>query len=186
MQNGLQMQNSSIFRQKYWSGLPFPSTGDLPDPGIEPRSPALQAEPPGKIQRRKWQPTPSLLPGEFHGQSSLAGYNPWDLKRVGHDWMTLTYWLGDCILKRYFLCPWECHPLMQNLINCHLGVGVVLDYNCFTILYPFILYSKVNQLYVYIWKSESLSCLVMSNSPWPRWTMAHQAPLSMEFSKQEY
>ena len=40
-------------RQGYWSGLPFPSPRDLPDPGIEPRSPALQAdtlpsEPPGK------------------------------------------------------------------------------------------------------------------------------------------
>ena len=40
-------------RQEYWSGLPFPSPGDVPDPGIEPRSPALQAdtltsEPPGK------------------------------------------------------------------------------------------------------------------------------------------
>ena len=39
-------------RQGYWSGLPFPSPGDLPDPGIEPRSPALQtdtltSEPPG-------------------------------------------------------------------------------------------------------------------------------------------
>ena len=30
-------------RQEYWSGLPFPSPGDLPDPGIEPRSPTLQA-----------------------------------------------------------------------------------------------------------------------------------------------
>ena len=28
-------------RQEYWSGLPFPSPGDLPDPGIEPESPAL-------------------------------------------------------------------------------------------------------------------------------------------------
>ena len=40
-------------RQEYWSGLPFPSPGGLPNPGIEPRSPALQAdaltsEPPGK------------------------------------------------------------------------------------------------------------------------------------------
>ena len=40
-------------RQEYWSGLPFPSPGDLPDPGIEPGSPAMQAdalpsEPPGK------------------------------------------------------------------------------------------------------------------------------------------
>ena len=40
-------------RQEYYSGQPFPSPGHLPDPGIEPRSPALQAdslssEPPGK------------------------------------------------------------------------------------------------------------------------------------------
>ena len=40
-------------RQEYWSGLPCPSPGDLPDPGIEPTSPALKAdtltsEPPGK------------------------------------------------------------------------------------------------------------------------------------------
>ena len=40
-------------RQEYWSGLPFPSPGDVPDPGIEPRSPEFQAdaltsEPPGK------------------------------------------------------------------------------------------------------------------------------------------
>ena len=31
-------------RQEYWSGLPFPSPGDLPDPGIEARSPELQAD----------------------------------------------------------------------------------------------------------------------------------------------
>ena len=40
-------------RQEYWSGLPFPSPGDLPNPGAEPGSPALQtdsspSEPPGK------------------------------------------------------------------------------------------------------------------------------------------
>ena len=40
-------------KQECWSGLPFPSPGDLPNPGIEPKSPALQAdalpsEPPGK------------------------------------------------------------------------------------------------------------------------------------------
>ena len=31
-------------RQEYWNGLPFPSPGDLPNPGIEPRSPSLQAD----------------------------------------------------------------------------------------------------------------------------------------------
>ena len=44
-------------RQEYWSGLPFPSPGDLPSPRIEPRSPMLQAdslpsEPPGKPSNR--------------------------------------------------------------------------------------------------------------------------------------
>ena len=33
-----------LSRQEYWSGLPFPSLGDLPNPGIELRSPALQAD----------------------------------------------------------------------------------------------------------------------------------------------
>ena len=80
-----------ILQARYWSGLPFPFPGDLPDAGIKPRSPALQAdsfpyEPPGKPLpsrrlgfdpwvgripwRRKWQPTPAFLPGESHGQRS--------------------------------------------------------------------------------------------------------------------
>ena len=42
-----------IFQAEYWSGLPFPSPGNLPDRGMEPMSPALAggfftAEPPGK------------------------------------------------------------------------------------------------------------------------------------------
>ena len=37
-------QSMGFSRQEYWSGLPFPSPGDLPDPGIEPESPALQAD----------------------------------------------------------------------------------------------------------------------------------------------
>ena len=46
-------------RQEYWSGLPFPSPGNLPDPGIKPRSPVLQAdslpsEPPRKPQKRDY------------------------------------------------------------------------------------------------------------------------------------
>ena len=46
-------QSMEFSRQEYWSGLSFPSPEDLPNPGIEPRSPALQAdallsEPPGK------------------------------------------------------------------------------------------------------------------------------------------
>ena len=54
-------------RQEYWIGLPFPSPGDLPYPGIEPGSPTLQAdaltsEPPGK-------------PTEQHRQLYSISYN---------------------------------------------------------------------------------------------------------------
>ena len=44
-------------RQEYWSGLPFPSPGDLPNPGIETRSPALQA---------------NSLPNELQGKPLVA------------------------------------------------------------------------------------------------------------------
>ena len=48
--------STEFSRQEYWSGLPFPSSGDLPNPGIKPRSPALQvdallSEPPGNPLR---------------------------------------------------------------------------------------------------------------------------------------
>ena len=42
-------------RQEYWGGLPFPSPGDLPNPGIKPASPALQAD-----------SLPTELPGKLH------------------------------------------------------------------------------------------------------------------------
>ena len=48
-------------RQEYWCGLPFPSPGDLPDPGIKLRSPTLQADslPPEPIRKHQitWQMT---------------------------------------------------------------------------------------------------------------------------------
>ena len=61
-------------RQEYWSGEPFPSPGDLPDPGIEPGSPTLQAdslpsEPPGK-PKNTGVGSLSLLQGIFLTQES--------------------------------------------------------------------------------------------------------------------
>ena len=54
-------------RQEYWSGLPFPSPGDLPNPGTEPGSPSLEAdaltsEPPGKIKSETNQLIVSQFP----------------------------------------------------------------------------------------------------------------------------
>ena len=47
-----------IFQAKYWSGLPFPSPGDLPDPGIESRSPAFRQ----MLYRLSHQGSPKLCP----------------------------------------------------------------------------------------------------------------------------
>ena len=83
-----------IPRQGYWSGLPFPTPGDLPTPGMESTSlmsPALAGVSLILVPltekamatslslftfmhwRRKWQPTPVFLPGESQGWGSLVG-----------------------------------------------------------------------------------------------------------------
>ena len=64
-------------RQEYWCRLPFPSPGDLPDPGIEPRSPTLQAdslpaEPQGK-PKNTGLGSLSLLQRIFPTQESNQG-----------------------------------------------------------------------------------------------------------------
>ena len=50
-------------RQEYWSGLPYPPPGDPPNPGIEPRSPALQADSlPSKPPGKPYQPVSQSVP----------------------------------------------------------------------------------------------------------------------------
>ena len=64
-------------RQEFWCGLPCPPPGNLPNPGIEPRSPTLQAdsslsEPPGKL-KNIGVGSLSLLQGIFPTQKSIQG-----------------------------------------------------------------------------------------------------------------
>ena len=62
--------------------------------------------------RRKWQPTPVLLPGKPHGQRSLVDYSPWDC-RVGHDWViaclacSFTMWFVITEFLTEYLVWWE-------------------------------------------------------------------------------
>ena len=76
------------FRQEYWSGLAFPSPGCLPDPGIESRSPALQAD---YLQTELWgKPkrhlvvSNSLRPHGLHSPWNSAGQNMVRKKRTGY------------------------------------------------------------------------------------------------------
>ena len=61
--HGLSMEFS---RQEYWSGLPFPTPGNLPNPRFEPESPALQASP------------SELLGKPIYSLCAYSG-SPWDL-----------------------------------------------------------------------------------------------------------
>ena len=67
-------------RQECWSGLPFPSPGDLPNPGIKPGSPALQAdalpsEPPGKPNKK-----PVLCPENQYYLGNKSHCSSWKEK----------------------------------------------------------------------------------------------------------
>ena len=84
-----------FFRQEYWSGLPFPSPGNLPDPGIEPRSPALQAD---------------YLPAEPQGKPKNTG--------VGSQSLLQRSWPRNqtrisCIARRLFT-SWATREAQEN------------------------------------------------------------------------
>ena len=71
------LQPHGLYRPEYWSGQPFPSPGDLTNPGIEPRSPALQVdslptEPQGK-PKNTGMGSLSLLQGIFPTQELNQG-----------------------------------------------------------------------------------------------------------------
>ena len=96
--------STGFSRQEYWSGLPFPSPGGLPDPGIEPGSPALEAdpftsEPPGK--RVEGVTTPYSVTG---GIAAL----PWKNQLTGGQAVCC---LGRCVYCRgwgVFPNPFSC------------------------------------------------------------------------------
>ena len=76
--------------QEYWSGLPFPSPGDLPDRGIEPEFPALAGrffttEPPGKpkdVYQFSSVVSDSVTPWTVTHQASLSITNSWGLLKL--------------------------------------------------------------------------------------------------------
>ena len=97
-------------RQECWSGLPFPSLGDLPNPGIRPRSPTLQvdslpSEPPGK-PRKAGVGSLSLLQGNFPTQKLN-----WGLLHCRQILYQLSYWGAQISIM------WD-----QTQVSCIVGV----------------------------------------------------------------
>ena len=96
-------------RQEYWSGLPFPSPGDLPDPGTEPGPPALQADtlpskPPGKnllyswvLLQKNFTRTPTHLnvhisPWKTYVVKPKSYESPWNYRHIKF-YLIINIWL---------------------------------------------------------------------------------------------
>ena len=83
----------------------------------------------GKIpSRRQWQPTPVVLPGEFHGQSSLVSYSPWGHKESDTtEWLTLSLSLKNHVWEK---CHWSPITMSSDIYwpaksECHHPVNVL-------------------------------------------------------------
>ena len=120
-------------RHEYWNGLPFPSPGDLPNPGIEPRSSALQAD--------------SLL-AEPQGKSKNTGVSSLSL------------------LLQIFLIQ----ESNQGLLDCR------------QIIYNWTI-REAGSMHTCMLSHLVLNHVWLFGTPW---TITHQAPLSMRFSRQEH
>ena len=137
-------------RQEYWSGLPFPSPGDLPDPGIEPRSPALEAdaltsEPPVKVTS-KWKQ-------QKHCQKPLTFSMPnYKLKRIYLYILSFNKWLSTILFEaRITSCP-EASIIFSEELKCISSLFIprycfilILQVNFF-FTYKFLLLKKNNKL----------------------------------------
>ena len=115
-------------RPEYWSGLPFPFPGDLPDPGIKPRSPTLQvdslpSEPPGKPRGGGWARV-----GFLPNRAGLPLPGVWNI-------MGCPSLMRSCLIYLFFQtslvsagksdsefqgCRHRCFPSTGNLEGCFL------------------------------------------------------------------
>ena len=90
-------------RQEYWSGLPCPPPGDLPDPGIKPGSPALQ----------------DSLPSETPGM--ICTKNSADMYSTVRWWMWLLQHAAFCNRSPLTSTPGSAQPRLWNWPHCKLG-----------------------------------------------------------------
>ena len=84
----------------------------------------------GKVPcRRKWQPTQVFLPGEFHGQRSLAGYSPWGHKESDtlRDWAHQICSLSNFLYVQIYFLYSEMIQIRTNQRERHTRIGRELE-----------------------------------------------------------
>ena len=118
-------------RQEYWSGFPCPLPGDLPKPGIEPRSPTLQvdslpAEPPGK-PKNTGVGSLSILQGIFPSQESNQGllHSWWILYQLSYQGSPI---LSSGITLNVAISVYEVPPLVYLISACFVTDSLPCTY----------------------------------------------------------
>ena len=173
------LQLKKFFFKEYWSGLPFPSPGDLPDPGIELRSPALQVDAlPAELLRKprgtaEGKPNGVLCPGSF---LLILG---------GRLWMTFPKIVLLCksclinITSDQFssvaqLCPTLCDPWIAaclaslSITNCRsllklMAIESVMPSSHLILCHPLLLLPPIPPS-IRVFSNESTLC-----SRWPEY-----------------
>ena len=143
-------------RQESWRGLPFPSAGDLPDPGIQPTSLV----------------SPELVGGFFTTSATWEVHCTLNCHQV----LDNSVLLAASAAKSLQSCPTLCNPIdrsppgspIPGILQARTPEWVAISFSS-----------------AWKWKvkGKSLSHVWLLATPW---TAAHQAPLSMGFSRQEY
>ena len=126
--------------------------------------------------RKKRQPTPVFLPGEIHGQNGLVGYGPWDHKESD---MTEQLTHPPRVTPALFL-P-QTLPPKACLFTVFLSATLSPCVACYILLWGCEYIWLIN--FHLIAEVKLLSHVWLFATPW---TIAHQAPPSMRFSRQEY
>ena len=102
-----------VSRQEYWSGLPFPSLGNLSDPGIKPRSPALlTTELPGKPNERRYGQTTDHKKKSF---VIISYQSNADSKHEDYHYISIC-----CCCSVAQSCPTFCSPMDCSMPGFHV------------------------------------------------------------------
>ena len=121
-----------FFRQEYWSGSPFPSPGDLPDPGIEPISSAslalagrfLTTEPPGKHLESTWEHIMFIWGCRNLASGYSSGWYIYDFQVRKQERL----WLESSWSQQWFSLLWEWW-LPYSVKHCAKFFVIIISFN---------------------------------------------------------
>ena len=124
--------------------------------------------------KRAWQPTPGFLPGESHGQRSLAGYSPWGRKELDTtEWLTLSHYERKNTNQDFTYYDWTHLSMNEDGLLASLTLSEVADRcSCDRIHHSWCCWLKVyseNSWCFLPWKPGGIQCNKIFLLHWGFW-----------------